>query len=63
MPGEFHLKVFLPGYEFQPVNHFFFFRSLRMNMMQAPTNMKEPGRSKIITTIVRKELFADQLTN
>jgi len=23
MPGEFHLKVFLPGYEFQPVNHFF----------------------------------------
>jgi hypothetical protein len=36
---------------------------LRMNMMQAPTNMKEPGRSKIITTIVRKELFADQLTN
>jgi len=34
-----------------------------MNMMQTPTNMKEPGRSKIIVTIDRKGLLDDQLTN
>ena len=39
------------------------FRSLRMNMMQTPTNMKEPGRSKIIATIDRKGLLDDQLIN